>query len=112
MSILNVIRPDEPSGWDPVTDATSDKERIMYQVLITGPVFDTDNKRVWDELKKRTTTSNAFEWIKTYEATEVSLTWQNISLCNKPHLAARLTWRQISLGSESHLAVSLTRQRF
>ena len=68
-SILYIVRPDKPAGWDPVADATSDKERIMYQVMLTGSVFDTDNKRVWDELKKRTITSNAFEWIKTFEAT-------------------------------------------
>jgi hypothetical protein len=61
MSILYTIRPDKPDEWDPVTDATSDKERIMYQVLLTGTVFETDNKRVWDELKKRTLTSGACE---------------------------------------------------
>ena len=68
-SILYIVRPDKPAAWDPVVDATSDKERIMYQVLLTGSVFDTDNKRVWDELKKRTITSSAFEWIKAFEAT-------------------------------------------
>ena len=60
-SILYIVRPDKPAAWDPVVDATSDKERIMYQVLLIGSVFDTDNKRVWDELKKRTITSSAFE---------------------------------------------------
>ena len=69
MSILYVIRKDKPAGWDPVTDADSDKERIMYQVLLAGSVFDTNNKRVWDELKKVTLAIGAFKWIKTYEAT-------------------------------------------
>ena len=32
-------------------------------------MFVTDNKRVWDELKKVALTTGAFEWIKTYEAT-------------------------------------------
>ena len=68
MSILCVNREDEPAGWDPVTDADSDKERIMYQVLLTGSVFSIDNKRVWGKLKKLMLTTGAFEWIKTYEA--------------------------------------------
>ena len=69
MSILYVIWEDKPAGWDPATDADSDKDRIMYQVLLTGSVFDTDNKRVWAELKKVRLTTGTFEWIKTYEAT-------------------------------------------
>ena len=72
MSILYVVREDKPAGWDPATDADSDKERIIYQVLLTGSVFVTGNKRVWDELKKVTLVTGAFEWIKIYEATKMA----------------------------------------
>ena len=36
----------------------------MYQVLLSGPEYNTDNTRVWEELKKRCLQTISYEWIK------------------------------------------------
>ena len=49
-SILYVIRPDMPkkANGQPWTtaDAKNEKERLMYQVALTGHEYDSDNRRV------------------------------------------------------------------
>jgi hypothetical protein len=35
-----VIRPDKPIGWDPLIDATTDYECLMYQLPLSGPAYD------------------------------------------------------------------------
>ena len=42
--IAYVIRPDKPQGWDPVVDATTEYERLMYQLPLAGVAFEQDNE--------------------------------------------------------------------
>ena len=38
--IAYVIRPDKPVGWDPVVDAATDFERLMYQLPLQGVPYE------------------------------------------------------------------------
>ena len=66
-SCLYLARRPKPQGWDPLTDAADDKERLMYQVPLTGATFDLDNATAWAELKKVTIMTSAWTWIRAHE---------------------------------------------
>ena len=51
-SILYVIRETKPDTWDPATNAKDEKEKIMYQVLLSGTEYNMDNKYMRDKLKR------------------------------------------------------------
>lgn len=65
-----IIRPDKPQGWNPMTDAANDEEKLIYQVSLTGPVFNVDNKTVHAKLLEVTMGEPAYEWIKSFEKTQ------------------------------------------
>jgi len=62
-----VIRRDKPAGWDPETDAANEEEKLIYQVPLTGPEFEADNKTVWNKLLELTQGEPAYEWIRQFE---------------------------------------------
>ena len=45
--IAYVIRPDRPVGWDPAADATTDYERLRYQLALNGIAYEQDNEAVF-----------------------------------------------------------------
>lgn len=65
-----VIRRDKPAGWDPVTDAVSEEERLKYQVAIVGHAFDEDNKTVWNKISELTIGEPSYQWIRHLENTQ------------------------------------------
>ena len=58
-----VIRPDKPAGWDPVNDATTDYERLMYQLSLNGPAYDRDNEAVFSYIQLAVLQTLAENWI-------------------------------------------------
>ena len=74
-SILYTIRDDMPDKtvggvlvpWTSA-DAANDKERLMYQVALSGHEYNSDNRRLWAELKPRVIASGHWEWIKEHDA--------------------------------------------
>ena len=58
-----VIRPDKPDGWDPVVDATTDHEALMYQLALNGPAFDRDNEAVFSYIQLAVLQTLAENWI-------------------------------------------------
>lgn len=45
-SIAYVIRPDKPAGWDPEVDATTEYEKLMYQLPLARVAFEQDNEQL------------------------------------------------------------------
>ena len=58
-----VIRPDKPAGWDPVIDATSDYERLMYQLPLNGQAYNQDNEVVFSYVQLAVLQTLAENWI-------------------------------------------------
>jgi len=58
-----VIRPDKPAGWDPVVDATTDYECLMYQLPLNGPAYDRDNEAVFSYIQLAVLQTLAENWI-------------------------------------------------
>jgi hypothetical protein len=58
-----VIRPDKPIGWDPLIDATTDYECLMYQLALNGPAFDRDNEAVFSYIQLAVLQTLAENWI-------------------------------------------------
>ena len=95
-----LARRPKPVGWDPVTDAADDKERLMYQVSLSGATFELDNARAWIELKKVTIMSASYTWIKAHEGDFRAAYLALVTICEGPdHQNKRLTLanRAISL---------------
>ncbi len=46
-----IIRPDKPAGWDALTDAITDYERLMYQLPLAGVVYNHYNKTVFSMIQ-------------------------------------------------------------
>ena len=65
-----VIRKDKPAGWDPVTDAASAEETLIYQVALTGAAFEADNRTVFTKIMEVTVGETAYEWIRRFEETK------------------------------------------
>ncbi len=58
-----VIRPDKSIGWDPLIDATTDYECLMYQLVLNGPAFDRDNEAVFLYIQLAVLQTLAENWI-------------------------------------------------
>ena len=65
-----MIRKDKPAGWDPVTDAASAEETLIYQVALTGAAFEADNRTVFTKIMEVTVGETAYEWIRRFEETK------------------------------------------
>ena len=65
-----VIRKDKPAGWDPVADASSPEETLIYQVALTGAAFEADNRTVFTKIMEVTVGETAYEWIRHFEETK------------------------------------------
>ena len=61
--IAYVIRPDKPAGWDPMVDATTDYERLMYQLPLNGPAYNRDNEVVFSFIQLAVLQTLAENWI-------------------------------------------------
>ena len=58
-----VIRPDKPPGWDPVVDASTDYERLMYQLPLNGVAYNRDNETVFSFIQLAVLQTPAETWI-------------------------------------------------
>ena len=58
-----VIRPDKPAEWDPVVDATTDYECLMYQLVLNGPAYDRDSEAVFSYIQLAVLQTLAENWI-------------------------------------------------
>lgn len=65
-----VIRKDQPPGWDPIADASSPEETLIYQVALTGAAFDADNRTVFTKIMEVTVGEPAHEWIREFETSK------------------------------------------
>ena len=65
-----VTRRPKPAGWDPVTDANSPEETLIYQVALNGSAFEQDNKTVFTKILEVTLGEPAYEWIRSFEQTK------------------------------------------
>lgn len=61
--IAYVIRPDKPAGWDPAVDATTDYEKLMYQLPLAGIAYEQDNAAVFSMIQLAVVHSPAETWI-------------------------------------------------
>lgn len=61
--IAYVIRPNKPAGWDPVTDASTDYERLMYQLSLNGIAYEQDNETVFSLIQLAVVHTPAETWI-------------------------------------------------
>lgn len=66
--IAYVIRPDRPAGWDPAVDATTDYERLMYQLPLVGIAYEQDNEAVFSMIQLAVVHTPAETWIYDYVA--------------------------------------------
>jgi hypothetical protein len=66
--IAYVIRPDKPARWDPAVDATTDYEKLMYQLPLAGIAFDQDNEAVFSMIQLAVVHTPAETWIYDYVA--------------------------------------------
>jgi len=64
--IAYVIRPDKPPGWDPVTDAATDYERLTYQLALNGIAYEQDNEAVFSMIQLAVVHTPAETWIYDY----------------------------------------------
>jgi hypothetical protein len=58
-----VIRPDKPAGWDPIVDAATDYERLMYQLPLNGVAYNQDNETVFSYIQLAVLQTPAETWI-------------------------------------------------
>lgn len=56
-----VIRKDQPAGWDPVRDASSPEETLIYQVALTGAAFEADNRTVFTKIMEVVVGDSSYE---------------------------------------------------
>ena len=63
-----IISEINPQGWVASRDAKTDKERLIYSVLIHGPRYDTDNHAVWHEIQNCCIGTISYDWIREFEA--------------------------------------------
>ncbi len=61
--IAYIIRPDKPAGWDPEVDATTEYEKLMYQLPLAGVAFEQDNERVFSLIQLAVVQTAAETWI-------------------------------------------------
>jgi hypothetical protein len=61
--IAYVIRPDKPQGWDPNVDATTEYERLMYQLPLNGLAYNRDNETVFSFIQLAVLQTLAENWI-------------------------------------------------
>ena len=61
--LARCIREDKPPGWT-TAQAKSELEELIYQLPITGPVFDQDNSLVATEIKSVTLGEPIYEWLR------------------------------------------------
>ena len=61
--IAYIIRPDKPAGWDPAVDATTEYEKLMYQLPLAGVAFEQDNERVFSLIQLAVVQTPAETWI-------------------------------------------------
>lgn len=61
-----VIRLDQPDGWDPVFDARTDAERLMYQLALDGPEYNNDNHEVFKLLKNAVNGTEALSYVEDF----------------------------------------------
>ncbi len=61
--IAYVIRPDKPAGWDPELDATTEYEKLMYQLPLARVTFEQDNERVFSLIQLAVVQTAAETWI-------------------------------------------------
>jgi hypothetical protein len=61
--IAYIIRPDKPAGWDPDVDATTEYEKLMYQLPLAGQAFEQDNERVFSLIQLAVVQTPAETWI-------------------------------------------------
>jgi len=61
--IAYIIRPDKPAGWDPAVDATTEHEKLMYQLPLAGQAFEQDNERVFSLIQLAVVQTPAETWI-------------------------------------------------
>ncbi len=61
--IAYVIRPDKPAGWDPVVDAATDFEQLMYQLPLQGVAYHRDYETVFSFIQLALVHSQAETWI-------------------------------------------------
>ena len=61
--IAYVIRPDKPAGWDPNVDATTEYEKLMYQLPLAGQAFEQDNERAFSLIRLAVVQTPAETWI-------------------------------------------------
>ena len=61
--IAYIIRPDKPAGWDPEVDATTEYEKLMYQLPLAGVAFEQDNERVFSLIQLAVVQTPAETWI-------------------------------------------------
>jgi hypothetical protein len=59
------IRPDnKPAGWNPITDANTDYERLLYQTPLHGPKYEVDNASVFTLIYMSVLEMPAFTWVE------------------------------------------------
>ncbi len=58
-----VIRPDKPQGWNPLVDATTDYERLIYQLPLNGVAFNRNNEAVFSYIQLAVLQTAAETWI-------------------------------------------------
>lgn len=61
--ITYVIRPDRPAGWDSVNNATTDYERLLYQLALNGVAYKQDNESVFSLIQLAVVHTPAKTWI-------------------------------------------------
>jgi hypothetical protein len=61
--LVYVIRPDKPAEWDPLVDATTDYERLMYQLVLDGSANNRNNKAIFLYIQLAVLQMLAESWI-------------------------------------------------
>ncbi len=55
----------KPAGWT-MAQATSDLEKLIYSVALTGAVFKKDNESAWQIIQAATIGTQSYEWIQSF----------------------------------------------
>lgn len=61
--IAYIIKSDEPPGWNSATEATTEDEKLMYQLPLNGVTFDQDNEQVFSLIQLAVVQRVAASWI-------------------------------------------------
>ena len=61
--IAYIIRPDKPIDWDPAVDATTEYEKLMYQLPLIGPAFEQDKEMVFSLIQLAVVQTATEMWI-------------------------------------------------